>query len=640
MSLMMKWLLIVLGVLLCAPLASGDEARPGEDVYQTSRLWTIHIRMGKPGWEMMRPTRAPRLAVVLRISTADEPADDEKPYVEGQRLEPCPFGYEYAYVRGTVELDGETVSDVGVRFKGNSSYQYYADTLKRPMKLDFDRFIKDQEFHGLKTINLGNNALDPSQLREALSYEMFRLAGVPAPRTAFALVYLTVEGLHDRQFVGLYTMVEEVDKDFLKMHYGTSKGLLLKPEGIRDLPYLGEKAADYGRYEAKTEAPAKQWTRLFDFLRLLHLTDTETFQSAIDAYLATDQFLRFIAVHTLIINMDSFLGGGHNYYIYVHPEDGRLYFMPWDQNFSFGQYGRDGETLSIDSPMSRPNTLIERVLMNEANREAYRGHIEALVQSSFSAEQMLARIEKYEAIVKKGDEAAAAQTQPTTMPARTINRNRPDLKVFVPERVESVLAQLSGERMGYIPGERAPQAPPSIFPKTAPPRVPLPPRSAAKLAKQTARAEARPAPPAPRPVPSAIPSVFLRAADSDRNGTLTRDELADTVLVFYRSAASDQGQSLDALAVADALDRVSILLEPGMVQPASASPATQPAIRFSLQWARMLVREASSDTDDRLTLEEMQTIAGRWFTEADTDHNQLLAAKEIDALLPRLMAAH
>src|SRR5262249_27047726 len=145
------------------------------------------------------------------------------------------------YVKASFECDGQQLGSVAVRFKGNASYDSYENSLKRPLKIDFNRFIQGQKFARQDTINLSNNAFDQSQLREALSYEVYRRAGVPAPRTAFANVYLTVDGRYNRQFIGLFTIVEEPDnKSFLKAHFGNSNGLMLKPEGIRGLPYMGE----------------------------------------------------------------------------------------------------------------------------------------------------------------------------------------------------------------------------------------------------------------------------------------------------------------------------------------------------------------------------------------------------------------
>ena len=80
--------------------------------------------------------------------------------------------------------------------------------------------------------------LDPAKAREALAFAVFRAAGVPAPRTAFAEVTLTVPGKYDKEYLGLFTVVENVDKRFLADRFGTDKGLLMKPFQLRgiDLP--------------------------------------------------------------------------------------------------------------------------------------------------------------------------------------------------------------------------------------------------------------------------------------------------------------------------------------------------------------------------------------------------------------------
>src|SRR5207249_8779911 len=102
--------------------------------------------------------------------------------------------------------------------------------LRRNLKIDIDRYHKGQAFHGMKMITLNSGAADPTRYREALAYPLYLAAGVPAPRTAFAQVTLTVPGKYDKEFVGLYTFVEHVDKTFLKDHFKNANGLLLKPE--------------------------------------------------------------------------------------------------------------------------------------------------------------------------------------------------------------------------------------------------------------------------------------------------------------------------------------------------------------------------------------------------------------------------
>ena len=91
--------------------------------------------------------------------------------------------------------------------------------------------------------------LDPSKAREALAFSQFNAMGVPAPRTAFAEVALTVLGRFDKQPLGLFTLVEDVDATFLSDHFGSADGLVLKPFRVRGIDDLGEVWETYkGQY--------------------------------------------------------------------------------------------------------------------------------------------------------------------------------------------------------------------------------------------------------------------------------------------------------------------------------------------------------------------------------------------------------
>src|SRR5262249_19016026 len=139
------------------------------------------------------------------------------------------FGIEFPWVHATLTAAGQSYKEIGLRYKGGGSYMPSMGQLKRNLKIDIDRYKKDQDFHGLRMITLTSGAADPTRYREALAYALYRAAKVPAPRTAFAQVTLTVPGKFDKEFVGLYTFVEHVDKLFLKDHFKDAGGLLLKP---------------------------------------------------------------------------------------------------------------------------------------------------------------------------------------------------------------------------------------------------------------------------------------------------------------------------------------------------------------------------------------------------------------------------
>src|SRR5262249_51647080 len=152
--------------------------------------------------------------------------------------------------------------------KGNSTFMAARNSLKKSFKLDFNQFVKKQKLFGLTKLNLNNNALDGSQIREAISYEIFRQAGVPAPRTAFARVYLTVPGQYDKKYLGMYTIVEQVDERFLQNHFASKDGLLLKPERIGAMPYYGEDWDKYAKpYDAKNDGTSAETKRFIALVK-------------------------------------------------------------------------------------------------------------------------------------------------------------------------------------------------------------------------------------------------------------------------------------------------------------------------------------------------------------------------------------
>jgi len=653
-------------------------------IFGIDRLWTVHLRITPEHWKQMQPTRACRLAYMLGVvrqeSPTTQPAPATMPAADGaddgsvleRRVTISPFGYEYTYVPATVEMDGEVYRNVGVRFKGNSSYSYYASGLKRPMKLDFDRFVPGQHFFGLFTINLQNNALDPSELREALSYLLFRDAGVPAPRTALAMVYLTVDGLYDRQFVGLYTMIEEVDRAFLRRHFGNDAGLLLKPEGTRNLAYLGQEWENYRRFNPKTPATPETAQRFMEFTRLIHHADDETFVSTIGSYLAVDEFLRFIAVNAILINMDSFLSGGHNFYVYVNPADNLIYFMPWDLNFSFGSGGKSGAeaaAMSIYQPFPSTNRLLERVMAIYHYRAAYEYYLKRLADGWFSVQRMYGLLDRLEPIVQRAEtllrQTAAtrpAATMPATAPAVTITRTRPELRAFIADRVASVTGQLAGQAVGWVPGERPPPKPvwpPAVPPKPAvvarPAPPPKPPGGAiakppttlpAKPAAVAAKPVKPPAPPPPvavaKPVvkpPHPAAAVMIRNLDADRDGLLARHEMLDAVRLFFHAAGRPEGGAVSEELLADTLDRIDELLDLNPAPKPAAEMAAGSAVRDrpSMMWARALLKAADVGEGEGITLSEALALMERLFIEADANNDGLLTQKELSDALDRLV---
>jgi hypothetical protein len=446
-----------LAVFFCASVAAGAAAAvsPGE-VYDPGRAHTIQIKLSAERWNLLQPGEGAK-----KVGGG---ANREQAKAAGVRLRPG--SPAYAYVLSEMEFDGQHVVDVGLRFKGSSSYAVSAGTLRRPMRVDFDRFVEGGRLAGVESFNLSNTSFDPSQVREALAFWLFEKLDVPASRTGHALVYLTVAGKYDREYLGLYTLIEEIDPHFLKKHFGNSDGLLLKPAGMRGFAYLGENWDQYkGICSPRSKERPELCQKVIELAKLINRADDATFRAKIGSLLAVDEFLRFVAVNSAVINFDSFLSTGHNYYMYVNPADGRIYFIPWDMNMSFGGYGwlgTDDEVVqtSITRSYADHNILIERLLAIDEYASAYRAHMQKLATNCFNPEKMRQQREFLRPVLQAADKAARDAGRignPTTRSVSGMGLNAPELWPFIERRAESIRLQLEGKQVGFKPDFRNPK---------------------------------------------------------------------------------------------------------------------------------------------------------------------------------------
>jgi spore coat protein CotH len=133
------------------------------------------------------------------------------------------------YVRANFMCNGQLYENVAVRTKGENSLEHSAENGRLPLKIDLNFFNVAQEFQGIKKLSLNNCYKDPSFMREILGYRLFERMGIPTPKNAFAYVRVNDTNL------GLYTMVEQVEKTFLRREFADSSGDLYKPQGLAGL---------------------------------------------------------------------------------------------------------------------------------------------------------------------------------------------------------------------------------------------------------------------------------------------------------------------------------------------------------------------------------------------------------------------
>ncbi len=128
-----------------------------------------------------------------------------------------------------------------------------------------------------------------------------------------------------------------------------------------------------------------------DFRRVISALKALSKGENLETYFDIDQILRYLAAHTIVVNLDSYSSSmAQNYYIYENK--GKITILPWDYNLAWGgfQSGSVSSVINfpIDSPVSgvemssRP--LLEKLFSNTEYLEKYHGYLQELMTSYFT----------------------------------------------------------------------------------------------------------------------------------------------------------------------------------------------------------------------------------------------------------------
>lgn len=324
------------------------------------------------------------------------------------------MGIEFQYVHADLEFEGQVLKDVAVRYKGNGTFMQSRGSLKRSLKVDLNKFVRGQRLAGVTKLNFHNNVTDASWMNEVMSHRLFRDAGVPAPRTAYARVFVTVPGKHDRQYFGLYSLVENIDRPFEHAQLHAKGGAIFKPVTPDLFGDLGDDWARYRQtYDPKSEISDAEARRVIEFCRLVSHADDATFAQRLGEYLDLDEFARFMAVTVWLATMDSILGPGQNYYVYLHPETHKFQFLPWDLDHSFGQFPMIGsqeqrENLSLQRPWQGEKRFLDRVFKVPAFKQLYLARLGEFSATIFRPERLERQVDEIAAAIRPAvqDESA------------------------------------------------------------------------------------------------------------------------------------------------------------------------------------------------------------------------------------------
>ncbi|MEA4890671.1 MAG: CotH kinase family protein [Clostridiaceae bacterium] len=405
------------------------------------------------------------------------------------------------YIAVDVTVNGKQYASVGIRAKGNSSLTTVADSNsdRFSFKLEFDHYIDGQTCEGLDKFVLNNMQGDATYMKEYMAYKMMADMDVPTPLFAFAEI--TVNG----EPWGCYLAVESLEESFAERVFGSDYGQLYNVksmDGAGELtagsqtqsqtgvsaaaaktgtasggsftggPQMDGKSAMGGQAGGGdlvyTDDDPESYTAIFgnaafdpsaeDYQAVIKALKNLAAGTDLEASFDVDEILRYLAVHTVVVNLDSYVSNMQQNY-YVYEQDGRISILPWDYNLAFGGFQSSDASAVVNFPIDTPvsgvelsaRPLIAQLLAVDAYKARYHEYLQQIVTEFFDSGKFSATIDQMDALIGNAvkNDATAFYTYDEYQAALT------QFKLLGSLRAESIQGQLEGVLPSTTAGQTA-----------------------------------------------------------------------------------------------------------------------------------------------------------------------------------------
>jgi spore coat protein CotH len=378
----------------------------------------------------------------------------------------------------TLEVDGKSYGNVGVRYRGNTSYTGLGGSgapTKKSVNLELDYVEATTRVMGRDTLNLNNAYTDESIMREPLYFNVMR-EYVVCPASGFAKLY--INGV----YWGLYCNTQQEDGDLIKEHFSSHDGDRWRAPNMAGggggpggggmggggaaLTYLGTNLSSYKSvYELKSDHSTNAWERLQAATYALNKTAAAVFRDQIEDTFAVDRWLWFIALEIIFTDEDSYYYKGADYCFYYEPESGRMHPVEHDGNES--SMPADSSLSPVQGAADANRPIIKQFLSVPELRQRYLAHMRTILQEWFNPAVLVPRINEFSALTldaitadtKKGYTMTAYNTDLASLRSFVTNRykfltNHAELRP-VPPTIVAVTGPATDPLVGESPFIRA-----------------------------------------------------------------------------------------------------------------------------------------------------------------------------------------
>ena len=285
------------------------------------------------------------------------------------------------------------VRNVAVRTHGVAS----RNPIKLGLTIDIDKYTTGQTFVGLKGLSLDNLWTDPSMMHDFLAMRFFERMGQPAPRESFARLYI------NNVFQGLYTVIEQVDPDFLMRTLNENAGYLF--EYRRQFAWFGEYLGDDPLtyrpiFEARTrqlEPDGILWGPFRDLFRELNDVNDAVWRDRVEQLIDLPAFVAHVAIESFLVENDGVIGpaGMNNFFVYRPAGTTRHRWLVWDKDSTFFP---DGLAYSVFERMDT-NVLTRRALSYPDLRSVFLKVAEDCARSAAQDGWLAAEVDRVAALI-------------------------------------------------------------------------------------------------------------------------------------------------------------------------------------------------------------------------------------------------
>jgi hypothetical protein len=307
------------------------------------------------------------------------------------------FIYDYGTGR-------DTVQNVGFRLRGNTSRV----SKKKSFKISFNTYVSGRRYQGVKKINLNGQHNDPTLIREKLFYDTWVNSRMVERRTSFVRMYI------NHEYYGLYTNLEEFDKDWLQRVYGEKSGNLYKCTWPADLVYLGTDQQAYknlnsgsttgGRaYDLQTNEEADDYSDLVALITALNQPVDGSFADQISQKINVDGLLKAFAIDVATGNWDNYMYNKNNYFLYHNIGTGKFEFIAYDTDNTFGVdwVNRDWATRNCLDwfAHSEPRPLATKILSVPAFDEKFQRYLDTIARAIINPNFIFPHIDSLKTLI-------------------------------------------------------------------------------------------------------------------------------------------------------------------------------------------------------------------------------------------------